>query len=175
VSDHIGRSFDRHPLEDTCPCPQEPCGLIDVARIDPTCPQHALHHGQTIRQAHTAERCPVTAPTPPKLPSERDLTVSKDLGTTLDSETPSATFPPALVETAAEAVRVAQGVPFVGPKQQRIGRAVLAAVAGPIRAAALRDAAEDWHQPHDPSTWPASEWLFDRANTPVAPNTPEES
>lgn len=66
MSDHIGRSFDGHPLEDACPCPQEPCGLIDVSRIDPTCGQHSLAAGKTIRQSHTPERCPVTAPTSPK-------------------------------------------------------------------------------------------------------------
>ncbi|MFJ2298126.1 hypothetical protein [Oerskovia paurometabola] len=85
MSDHIGRSFDGHPLEDTCPCPQEPCGLIDVARIDPTCPQHALAAGATIRQAHIPERCPMTAATSPKPHTPTDLTVSKDAGTTLDN------------------------------------------------------------------------------------------
>lgn len=34
MSEHIGRSWTEHPIEDTCPCPQEPCGLIGVARID---------------------------------------------------------------------------------------------------------------------------------------------
>ena len=66
MSEHIGRSWTEHPLEDACPCPQEPCGLIAVTRIDPACGQHALAAGKTIRQSHTPERCTMTAPTSPK-------------------------------------------------------------------------------------------------------------
>lgn len=89
MSEHIGRSFDGHPLEDACPCPQEPCGLIDVSRIDPTCGQHALAAGKTIRQSHTAERCPVTAPTSPKPTTPAN---------------PTGDFPPDLIEKAARAL-----------------------------------------------------------------------
>lgn len=55
---HIGRSWVGHPIEDECPCPQEPCGLIDYMKIDPKCPQHAITAGKTIRQTHWAEECP---------------------------------------------------------------------------------------------------------------------
>lgn len=57
---HIGRSFgDDHHLEDECPCPQEPCGLIAVAKIEPGCPQHDFTMAMTIRQSHSAADCPV--------------------------------------------------------------------------------------------------------------------
>jgi hypothetical protein len=37
--------------------------------------------------------------------------------------------------------------------------------AGEVAAKALGDAALDWHQPHDPSTYEASDWLMGRATT----------
>jgi hypothetical protein len=55
---HIGRSFRGHPIENECPCPQEPCGLVDTRRIDPDCPQHALKACKTIRASHPADKCP---------------------------------------------------------------------------------------------------------------------
>lgn len=55
---HIGRSFSGHFLEDECPCPQEPCGLVAVESVDPTCPQHPVERSKTIRQSHLAEHCP---------------------------------------------------------------------------------------------------------------------
>ena len=55
---HIGRSFTTHDLEDFCPCPQEPCGLVNTATIDPDCSQHSLGASKTMRQAHSAEACP---------------------------------------------------------------------------------------------------------------------
>lgn len=56
---HIGRSFgDDHHLEDDCPCPQEPCGLIAVNRIDPECPEHDFRWAKTIRQGHSPANCP---------------------------------------------------------------------------------------------------------------------
>lgn len=53
---HKGRSWTGHTLEDACPCPQEPCGL--VADPDPKCGQHWWEHAKTIRQAHRPEDCP---------------------------------------------------------------------------------------------------------------------
>lgn len=54
---HIGRSFgDLHPIEDECPCPQEPCGLVSKDKIDPSCTQHV--GTKTIRQAHLESECP---------------------------------------------------------------------------------------------------------------------
>ncbi len=53
---HIGRSFDgRRHFEGDCPCPQEPCGLIAMNRIDPTCEQHRFP--KTFRQSHTPDQC----------------------------------------------------------------------------------------------------------------------
>ena len=33
---HVGRSWTTHELEDACPCPQAPCGLVLFDTIDPT-------------------------------------------------------------------------------------------------------------------------------------------
>jgi hypothetical protein len=60
---HIGRSFAGHPLEDACPCPQEPCGLIAMDKADPDCPEHGSHKAKTLRQGHLAEQCPGAAVT----------------------------------------------------------------------------------------------------------------
>ncbi len=55
---HVGRSFEGHPLEDECPCPKEPCGLVMLSRAAPECDQHPMSRNKTIRQSHLAERCP---------------------------------------------------------------------------------------------------------------------
>jgi hypothetical protein len=55
---HIGRSWYGHPLEEVCPCPKEPCGLIEVAKADPDCPQHAWERAKSMRQGHPPEKCP---------------------------------------------------------------------------------------------------------------------
>ena len=55
---HVGRSWTSHPLEDECPCPQEPCGLIAMSKIVAECPQHALGAAKTFRQTHMPENCP---------------------------------------------------------------------------------------------------------------------
>lgn len=55
---HIGRSFTGHGLEDSCPCPQEPCGLVSTERITRACPQHGFEAARTIRQSHEAGSCP---------------------------------------------------------------------------------------------------------------------
>lgn len=57
-SSHIGRSFEGHPLEDDCPCPQELCGLVSWDRILPDCPQHGPTAVKTFRQSHPEEKCP---------------------------------------------------------------------------------------------------------------------
>ena len=57
MSTHIGRAWVGHAIEDECPCPQEPCGLVDDARVDPACPHHPINVGKSIRQGHPAERC----------------------------------------------------------------------------------------------------------------------
>lgn len=60
---HTGRSWRGHPLEDECPCPQEPCGLILETKVE-NCPQHSWKAGKTIRQAHKASDCPAREETP---------------------------------------------------------------------------------------------------------------
>ncbi len=56
---HVGRSWTGHDLEDSCPCPQEPCGLVAQNRAVPDCVQHGhLHPPRSMRQGHPAGRCP---------------------------------------------------------------------------------------------------------------------
>lgn len=55
---HLGRSWFGTALEDSCPCPKEPCGLVLRARTVPECPEHPLTRYRTIRQAHPAYECP---------------------------------------------------------------------------------------------------------------------
>ena len=57
---HIGRSFVGTRLEDDCPCPKAPCGLVIMDGLggDPDCPQHGLAASKTLRQIHRAEDCP---------------------------------------------------------------------------------------------------------------------
>jgi hypothetical protein len=45
-------------LEDVCPCPKAPCGLIDDATNVTDCPQHGMWAAKTIRQHHWADECP---------------------------------------------------------------------------------------------------------------------
>lgn len=51
---HVGRSWTGHSIEDDCPCPSQPCGLVT---INPDCPQHSLMAAKTIRQSHTPQKC----------------------------------------------------------------------------------------------------------------------
>lgn len=55
---HFGRSWSGTRLEDECPCPKAPCGLVtsDVPHTD--CEQHGLQYAKTMRQSHPAENCP---------------------------------------------------------------------------------------------------------------------
>lgn len=57
---HIGRSWTGHVVEDECPCPKAPCGLVISGEVHPDCPQHQAN--KTIRQGHAAEDCPATHP-----------------------------------------------------------------------------------------------------------------
>lgn len=57
---HIGRSFSGTHIEDECPCPKAPCGLVIAGKQDPSCLQHRVN--KTIRQGHTAEDCPCREP-----------------------------------------------------------------------------------------------------------------
>lgn len=60
-ADHIGRSFEGHQLEDSCPCKKARCGLA-VATSDPTCREHSFQAAKTIRQSHRAQDCPARKP-----------------------------------------------------------------------------------------------------------------
>lgn len=42
-------------FEDECPCPQEPCGLVDLDKASPDCDQHTGWH--TMRQVHSQDEC----------------------------------------------------------------------------------------------------------------------
>lgn len=62
---HIGRHWPPsyrvggpETIEDECPCPVEPCGLVAHHKIDPDCPQHAMSAAKTIRSNHLAKDCP---------------------------------------------------------------------------------------------------------------------
>lgn len=55
---HIGRGWRGTDLEDGCPCPKAPCGLVPADQIDPACPQHGFDSAKTIRQNHAPEDCP---------------------------------------------------------------------------------------------------------------------
>lgn len=54
---HWGRSWSDTRLEDGCPCPKAPCGLVVGSTIDPECDQHPWTRGKTMRQMHKAEDC----------------------------------------------------------------------------------------------------------------------
>lgn len=54
---HIGRSWAGTAIEDACPCPKAPCGLVDGAQPrHPDCTEHTFT--QSIRQGHAASACP---------------------------------------------------------------------------------------------------------------------
>ena len=56
---HISRGWPGHThMEDACPCPQEPCGLVAFSRIDPSCTEHPPSRSKTIRNSHPASECP---------------------------------------------------------------------------------------------------------------------
>lgn len=55
---HAGRSWSGTRLEDACPCPKEPCGLVDIARTVPECLEHPLNRVKTFRQGHYPQHCP---------------------------------------------------------------------------------------------------------------------
>lgn len=55
---HYGRSFGTGRwLEDDCPCPKAPCGLV-VGEPSNECDQHPLVYFKTIRQTHRESNCP---------------------------------------------------------------------------------------------------------------------
>lgn len=65
---HIGLSRLGNEIEQNCPCPLVPCGLVLDADADPACPHHGrwADMDKLILQIHPAESCPAVAarPTP---------------------------------------------------------------------------------------------------------------
>lgn len=59
---HRGRGWEGHDLEDSCPCPQEECGLIASTTTTGDCPQHGFAAAKTLRQSHRATDCPGATP-----------------------------------------------------------------------------------------------------------------
>lgn len=53
---HVGRAWSGTDIEDACPCPQEPCGLVSMNSADPSCEQH--RPDKTTRQVHASSQCP---------------------------------------------------------------------------------------------------------------------
>lgn len=58
---HIGRSWTTHEIEDNCPCPKAPCGLVVQDTVDPRCTEHPWVAAKSMRQSHPADRCPAAA------------------------------------------------------------------------------------------------------------------
>jgi hypothetical protein len=54
----MGRSWNGSALEDECPCPKAPCGLVMVEEALADCPQHSLTAAKSMRQIHPAYACP---------------------------------------------------------------------------------------------------------------------
>lgn len=55
---HIGRSFSSTHLEDGCPCPKAPCGLVPRDQAHPDCEHHGPNAVKTIRRSHRPDACP---------------------------------------------------------------------------------------------------------------------
>lgn len=55
---HIGRSWEGHGIEDDCPCPKAPCGLVVQETASEACDQHPPSARRSIRQSHPADQCP---------------------------------------------------------------------------------------------------------------------
>ncbi|MER6778432.1 MULTISPECIES: hypothetical protein [unclassified Streptomyces] len=58
TGNHIGRSWAGHDLEDGCPCPKAPCGLVVQDQVVEACDEHHWSASKTTRQSHPAAACP---------------------------------------------------------------------------------------------------------------------
>jgi hypothetical protein len=67
---HIGRGWEGHEIEDACPCPQEPCGLVDLGRAADDCDQHHPLKARSTRQGHSLANCPGPPDPAPDLTEE---------------------------------------------------------------------------------------------------------
>ncbi|WP_221763139.1 hypothetical protein [Streptomyces sp. WAC 04229] len=87
---HIGRSFPGMgtDIEDACPCPKAPCGLVVLDEVTEACDQHHWSAAKTMRQGHPADQCPAAG-----LPAITD-------------QTADVTPPPALTEEGRLRARV---------------------------------------------------------------------
>lgn len=72
---HIGRSWSGHDIEDGCPCPKAPCGLVVTSSVAPDCREHGYVNGaKSMRQGHAASRCPAVAALEPHHRAARSRT-----------------------------------------------------------------------------------------------------
>ena len=55
---HAGRGWSGTAIEDECPCPKAPCGLVDLDNISEECTEHPFSRTKTLRQGHPAWQCP---------------------------------------------------------------------------------------------------------------------
>lgn len=56
---HWGRAWNgTTPVEDACPCPKEPCGLVNTLTVDQECTEHGWRFTKSARQGHYGEQCP---------------------------------------------------------------------------------------------------------------------
>lgn len=85
MTQHRGRAWAGHSIEDSCPCPQAPCGLVPDDTADPACAHHsAVLPPRTMRQIHDAAVCPTryrgTVPAPAKqtVPTPHEPHCSQD-------------------------------------------------------------------------------------------------
>lgn len=61
TSSHVGRTWSDNRLEQLCPCPLEPCGLVALDKTHPECEEHTTR-ARTMRQIHEAADCPSPRP-----------------------------------------------------------------------------------------------------------------
>lgn len=74
---HVGRSWNGHTIEDHCPCPQAPCGLVPADQAREDCQHHHWAVGKSLRQGHPAADCPgapaVNSPAPLSPEREQEI------------------------------------------------------------------------------------------------------
>ncbi|MER5608295.1 hypothetical protein AB0F93_03560 [Micromonospora tulbaghiae] len=55
---HFGLSATGNDIEQQCPCPLAPCGLVLDIDADEACPHHGRWAEMSIKQIHPAQSCP---------------------------------------------------------------------------------------------------------------------
>jgi len=136
---HSGRSWTGHHLEDACPCPKEPCGLVNLGHADPDCPQHPIWRGKTIRQSHLAVDCP-GAPPAPADPAGLDAAIEAGEQRALDFKPHD--WPHHELSPPDETVAI------IGDSNEA-AEAIVRAAAPHLRAAALNEAAAAFREDFD--------------------------